>query len=132
MRFSLAVVAVLAGISASGWAQQNNTFKVKHSVTEKAPKSTVNAPLGKTARPAASAATGSAANDKDLRTLEHQTAKASAPSRPAGKKTPALKPVKEKPNPPINIGATGGKNAGSINQGSNPYKGRVKQKHARQ
>ena len=133
MRFSLAVAAALVGISVSGWAQQNNTFKVKPSHAEKAPKKSAPVPIGKTASPA----TASGANAKDLQALEQQTAKSSAPSRSAGKKTPrtasALKPVKDKPNPPINFGAAGGgKSAGTTNQGSNPYKGRLKQKHVRQ
>jgi hypothetical protein len=120
------------GISVSGLAQQNNTFKVKPSHSaEKAPKTSV--PIGKTAGPA----TASAANSKDLQTLEHQTVKSSAPSRSAGKRTPgtasALKPVRDKPNPPINFGGTGGgKSAGMANQGANPYKGRLRQKHVHQ
>ena len=128
MRFSLAVAVVLVGISVSGLAQQNNTFKVKHSAPEKAPKASV--PIGKTTGPT----TASAANAKNLQALEHQTAKTTAPSQSAGKKTaPALKPVKDKPNPPINFGGTGGgKSAGTTNPGSNSRKGRVRQKHARQ
>jgi len=134
MRFSLAVVVVLVGISVSGLAQQNNTFKVKHSAPEKAPKASV--PMGKTAGPA----TASAANAKNLQAVEHDTAKTTAtsgaagkPSGSAGKKTaPALKPVKEKPNPPINFSGTGGgKSAGTTSPGSNSHKGRVRQKHAR-
>jgi len=122
MRFSLAVAVVLVGISVSGLAQQNNTFKVKPSAPEKAAKP-ISAPIGKTANPAS----------KDLQTLERQTAKASAPSRSAGKRPSgtahALKPVKDKPNTPINFGGTGGgKSAGSTKQGSNPYAGRLKQK----
>jgi hypothetical protein len=131
MRFSWAVAAVLVGVSMSGWAQQNKAFKVKPSSTEKAPKSSVSVPLGKTAGPA----TGSG-NSKDLQTLERQTAKSSMPARSAVKKTPgtgsALKPVKDKPNPPINFGAAGGKSVGTANQGANPYKGRLKQKHSHQ
>ena len=131
MRFPLAIAVALVGISVSALAQQNSTFKVKHSAPEKAPKKS--APIGKTA---ATPATASAANAKDLQNLEHQTAKASAPSRSAGKKTPgtasALKPVKDKPNPPINFGKGGGKSAGTTNQGTNPYKGRLRQKHSHQ
>jgi hypothetical protein len=126
MRFSLAVAVVLAGISVSGLAQQ--TFKVKRSAPEKSARKS--APIGKTASPVASNSTS-----KELQTLERQTAKTSASSRSAGKRTPgagsALKPVKEKSNPPINFGGTGGKSAGTTNQGTNPYKGRLKQKHAR-
>jgi len=134
MRFSLAVVVVFVGIGVSGLAQQNNTFKVKHSTPEKAPKAS--APMGKTAGPA----TPSSANAKNLQAIEHQTAKTTAssgsagkPSGSAGKKPPALKPVKDKPNPPINFSGTGsGKSAGTANPGSNSHKGRVRQKHTRQ
>lgn len=128
MRFSWAVVVALVGISVSGLAQQN-TIKVKPSAPEKAQKRS--APIGKTAGPA----TGSTASSKDLQALERQTAKTSAPSRSAGKrtpgKTPALKPIKDKPNPPINFGGTrGGKGAGSAKPGSDPYAGRLREKGA--
>ena len=128
MRFPLVVAVVLVSISVSGLAQQNNTLKVKHSAPEKAPKTGV--PISKTAGPT----TASAANARNLQALEHQTAKTTAPSQSAGKKTaPALKPVKDKPNPPINFGGTGGgKSAGTSNPGSNSHKGRVRQKHAHQ
>ena len=126
MRFLLAVAVVLAGISVSGLAQQ--TFKVKRSTPEKAARKS--APVGKTASPVASNSTS-----KELQTLERQTAKTSASSRTAGKRTgtgSGLKPVKDKSNPPISFGGTGGgKGGGTTNQGSNPYKGRLKQKHAR-
>jgi hypothetical protein len=127
MRFSLAVAVVLAGISVSALAQQ--TFKAKHSAPEKAPRKS--APIGKTASPVATNTTS-----KDLQNLERQTAKASASSRSTGKRTPgtgsALRPVKDKSNPPINFGGSGGgKSAGTSNQGANPYKGRLKQKHGR-
>ena len=124
MRFSLAVAVVLAGISVSGLAQQ--TFKVKRAPEKAARKS---APVGKTASPVASNSTS-----KELQTLERQTAKTSASSRTAGKRTgtgSGLKPVRDKSNPPINFGGSGGKSGGTSNQGSNPYKGRLKQKHAR-
>jgi len=126
MRFSLAVAVVVAGISVSGLAQQ--TFKVKRSAPEKAARKS--APVGKTASPVASNS-----SSKELQTLERQTAKTSASSRSTGKRTgtgSALKPVRDKSNPPINFGGTGGgKGGGTSNQGSNPYKGRLKQKHAR-
>jgi hypothetical protein len=126
MRFSLAVAVVLVGISVSGLAQQNDTFKIKRSAPEKAPKKS--APIGMTASPA----TASGANSKQLQSLERQSARGSALSRSAKKGTPAaLKPVKDKPNPPINFGGTGGgKNAGMTNQGPNPYKGRLRQKRS--
>src|ERR1700674_5761818 len=118
MRFSLAVAVVVAGISVSGLAQQ--TFKVKRSAPEKAARKS--APVGKTASPVASNS-----SSKELQTLEPQTAKTSASSRSAGKRTgtvSALKPVKNKSNPPINFGGSGGgKGGGPTNQGSNHYKG---------
>jgi len=128
MRFSLAVAVVLAGISVNGVAQQNKTFKVKPSAHEQASRK-VSAPIGRTA---ANPAKASDANAKDLQALERQTAKSSAPSRSAGRRAPgtasALKPVKDKPNPPMNFGGTGGKSTGSAKSGSNPYAGRLKQK----
>ena len=131
MRFSLAVVVVMLGVSLSGMAQQSGTFRVKKSPPEKAAKSS--APVGKTAK----SATASSANAKDLQTIERQTAKTTTSPRAAGTKAPAkasaLKPVKDKPNPPINFGGTGGtKSPGTTSQGSNPYKGRLKQKHSHQ
>jgi hypothetical protein len=126
MRFSLAVAVVVAGISVSGLAQQS--FRVKRSAPEKAARKS--APVGKTASPVASNS-----SSKELQNLERQTAKTSASSRSAGKRTgtgSALKPVKNKSNPPINFGgAGGGKSGGTGSQSSNPYKGRLKQKHAR-
>jgi len=126
MRFSFAVAIVLAGISVSGLAQQ--TFKAKRSAPEKAARKS--APVGKTASPVASNATS-----KQLQTLERETAKTSASSRSAAKKTgtgSTLKPIKDKSNPPINFGGSGvGKSAGTGGQSANPYKGRLKQKHAR-
>jgi len=131
MRFSFPVAIIVAGLCVSGLAQQNNTFKAKHSPPEKTPKQS--APMGKTA----GATTASAATSKDLHNIENQAARSSAPSKSAVKKTPGsastLKPVKDKPNPPINFNGTGGgKSGGMANQGSNPYKGRLRQKHARQ
>jgi len=130
MKFSVTVAVVLVGISVSGLAQQNSTLKVKHSAPEKAPRS-VPMPTTKTG----GATTASAANAKNLQAIEHENLKTSASSRSAGKKTPgtaaALKPVKDKPTPPINFnGTSGGKSAGTTTQPANPYKGRLKQKHA--
>jgi len=131
MRFSLAVAVVVVGMSVIGLAQQSGTFKVKKTPPEKAPKSTV--PIGKTPKVASS----STASTKELQAIERQTAKTTAPHRAATTKTPAkastLKPVKDKPNPPINFsGTSGGKGARTSNQGSNPYKGRLRQKHSHQ
>jgi hypothetical protein len=133
MKYSFAAAAVLFGFSISAFAQQSAQYgsvphKVKPSTTQKPVKSTAVAPTGKSA----GAGTSSAANAKDLQAIEHQGAKTSA-HRSAGKKGPgagaAIKPVKEKPNAPINFGGNGGK-AGLSNQSSNPYRGRLKQKGA--
>jgi hypothetical protein len=125
MRFSLAVAVVVAGISVSGVAQQNSTFKVKHSAPEKAPKSS--APIAKASTPA----TASATESKDLKNLEQQTAKTAA-SHPSGGKAPALKLAKDKPNPPINFGGGGGNGAAktstATNQSASPLAGRLKKK----
>lgn len=124
MRFFWAVAVVVLGLSVLGLAEKDD-FKVKRSAPEKMKRST---PIAK----AAGSTSASGSSSKDLRNLEHQTAKASAPSRSAAKRTPAaLKPVKEKPNPPINLGGTGGSRGGAANKGSNPYRGRLKQKHTR-
>ncbi|MFZ0799383.1 MAG: hypothetical protein WCA13_14515 [Terriglobales bacterium] len=130
MRFSSAVAVVLLGISVSGLAQQPDTFKVKRSPPEKAAKP-IMPPTGKTR-----SATAAGANAKDLQNIENQTKKISA-SKAAGTrasgKASALKPVKDKPNPPINFsGTSGAKRPGTTNQGSNPYKGRLRQKHSPQ
>lgn len=129
MRFPLAVAVVTLGISVSGLAQHNGTLKVKRSAPEKTTKHS--APMGKTA------ATSSSADARDLQTLEHQTAKTTASPRAVAKKAPAkasaLKPIKDKPSPPINFGGTGGaKGSRTTSQSSNPYKGRLRQKHAHQ
>jgi len=127
MRCSWAVVVAVVVFSVSGLGQQNRTFKVGPSPDEKVPKSS--APVGKTAN----SVTASAANARSLENLEHQSARTFGSSRSAGNKKTAvaLKPVKDKPNPPINFGATGGgKKSGTTNQGSNPYAGRLKQKRS--
>lgn len=133
MKSSFAAAVVLFGFGISAFAQQSAQYgsaphKVKPATTQKSAKSSAVVPAGKSA----GAGTSSAANAKDLQSIEHQSAKTSA-ARPAGKKGPgagaAIKPVKEKPNAPINFGGTGGK-SGLSNQSSNPYRGRLKQKGA--
>lgn len=124
MRFTLVVAVVLVGMSLSGWAQQNNTLKVKPAPS-KAPRSApiVGKTVGKTASTPAS---------KELQNVERQSAKSLASARSSGSRTgkgPALKPARNRSNPPINFGGTGGgKSARTTNQGSNPYKGRLKAK----
>jgi hypothetical protein len=128
MRVSLAVVLLLS-FGVSGFAQQpHSTLKVKSTASDKAPKSTV--PPTKTG----TAGTSSAATSKDLQSMEQKSAKTPTQARTAARKSQAAsvpKTAKDKPNPPINFGGTGGaKNPGSIKQSSNPYKGRLRQKHS--
>jgi hypothetical protein len=123
----LAVAIIVAGMSLIGMAQEK-PFKAKHSAPEKAAKTTP-VPVGKSA----TVGTSSAANSKDLQTLERQTARSSAPHATGTKtpKTAAVKPIKDKSDPPIKVGTAG--NASGLNhQSSNPYKGRLKQKYNRQ
>lgn len=127
MKFSVAVAAVVVAGSLCGIAQQNK-YKVKSTPTDKAPKSTVTVPPRQTA-PAGS---GSAA--KDLQNLERQTAKSSNPHATTTKKTVSttpIKPIKDKPNPPINFSGNGGsKQAGTVSQPADPLKGRLKEKRS--
>ncbi|MGA8541199.1 MAG: hypothetical protein WB566_16980 [Terriglobales bacterium] len=120
MRFSFAVAVLVAGISLSGFAQQT-TPKITAPDTEKAPKS---APMVKMPP------TTSAINANQLKAIERQTAKESATGS-AGKQTSgkavAYKPMKDKPNPPMNFGGTGGKTIGTTSHRST-YNGRLKQK----
>ena len=131
MKSSFVAAIVLLGLCVGAFAQSgayNNSspYKVKRSTPQKAPKSSVVVPVGK------STGTGSASstNAKDLQGIEHQTAKTSA-QRSGGKKAPgsaAIKPLKEKPAPPINFNGTGAKSAGTTNRAANPYGGRLKRK----
>jgi hypothetical protein len=132
MRFSRSMAALLLagsvfaiGVSSSAQTTKT-TFKVKHSAAEKAPRS---APIS--AKPANVAGRSGGAS-KDLQSIERQTAKTAAPSR--SKKTAAgkssLKPIKDKPGPGINVGRhSGGKSVGMSKRSSNPYSGRLREKH---
>ena len=123
MRFVLAVMAVLAGMSVIGVAQsQPNQFKVKTSKAVAEPKSTatVKAPT----------ATTSSSTSKELRSVERETPKAGGAAHPAktAPKTTAMKSSKSDKNPPMNFGGKG--NGGGVGTTRQPsaYKGRVKQK----
>jgi hypothetical protein len=128
LKFLLTVAVVLLGFCVVGSAQQADTFRVKKSPPEKAPRKI--APIGK----AAGSTTASSANAKDLQTLERESAHTAKPAGSASKKTTgaAFKPVKDKPNPPINFSGTSAKSPGLTNQSSNPYRGRLRQKHSHQ
>jgi hypothetical protein len=128
LRLTLSVAVGMAILSVGAGAQNsNNSYKVKHSATEKEPKSTVAVPA-KT-----SAGNSSASASKNLESIERQTAKSSGPSHPqAAKKTQTAvaKPAKDGANPPMNFGGKGGKQTGTVRQSADPYKGRLKQKHS--
>jgi len=126
MKFSLAVAVAFLGISITGLAQQNNNqFRVKHQPADKGIKKS-SAPVAATPKTTANA------NAKDLQTLEHQSAKGTSSRNAGAQRTPPLKQVKEKANPPMNFnGGSGGKGSTFARQSSNPYKGRLKQKHSR-
>jgi hypothetical protein len=127
IRFALAVGVALLGISVSGMAQQK--IKVKHTAPDKTARKTA-APITK------GTGASTTANSKDLRAIEQQTARTTAP-RTATKKSPGaagIKPIKDKPMPSMNLGGGGGggNNSGSGRQGASPYKGRLKQKYSHQ
>jgi hypothetical protein len=132
MRYRFMLAAAIVGVGLSGAAQQpakplkvkpSSEFKVKDQSNE-----------GKHAGSSAPVvrARGSA-SPRDLQGIERESAKGSA-SR-SSKRVPAalLKPEKDRPNPKIDFkGSSGVKNAGLTNKGSNPYKGRLKQKGSHQ
>ena len=128
MRFWFNLAAVVVGVGLTGLAQDTpkqfhakptGEFKVKEQVKE--PKeeithSTTSPPSGK-----------GESSERQLQKIEQQKVKAT----PHPKKVPAaaMKADRDKPNPKINFGGgTGTKNASLNNQGTNPYKGRLKQK----
>ena len=125
MRFSLMIAAILLGISATGVAQNNKATRVKPASPEVKGEHK--------AMSAEKVPATSAAASRDLRNLERQNARA-RPVRhtqtQAKKQSVALKPQKARANPPINFGKTQAK-VGGVDQGSNPYKGRLRQKHGR-
>lgn len=127
LKFPLAVAVAIVLFCVVGSAQQANQFRVKKLPPEKAPsKIAVNSKTTGTASAAD-------ANAKDLHSLERATAK-NTKSESTGKRTggATFKPIKDKPSPPINFGGTSAKSSGLTNQGSNPYRGRLRQKHAHQ
>jgi hypothetical protein len=128
MKFSWAVTVALLGISLSGWAQQNNPYKVKNSTPGK-----------KSASRTATPVTTSGNPSRDLQALERQQAKASASTTATNTPgTAALKPVQEKPNHPMNLKGSGEgkiphKSSGlKNNRGKDPFAGRLREKHAHQ
>jgi hypothetical protein len=123
MRHWLIVGFVLALMTATCAAQASPTPRVKHFPPERP----------HTAKRVVVAKTPPSSSDATLKRLEQQeSAKFSA--SPKAKRTPgaaAFKPEKQKPAPKINFsGSNAAKGPGTTNQGTNPYKGRLRQKGA--
>ncbi len=124
---------ILAAATSSAFAQQPQTYHVKKYHSQPTKKSSNVAPMPKTPNATADAA-------KDLRRIEQQSAKP-LNIKPAGTKagagSAAFKPDKLKATPPITATNSGGmgtnmKGTGAVNQGKNPYKGRLRQKGTHQ
>jgi len=121
MRHWLILGFVLAVVTATCSAQANPRPRVKHSQA------------GRThsAKSVVAGKSPSSSSSAELQRLEQQSAKVSAP--PKVKRTPGtagLKAEKQKPTPPIRFSGNGAKGPGTTNQGTNPYKGRLRQKGA--
>ena len=118
----LLIVGFSLGVLAATCAAQDARPRVKH--------------FPDTTRPTKSVVVGktppSPTPEANLRQLEQQSIKVSAP--PKVKRTPATAALprteKEKPNPPINFSGSsnGAKSPGTTNLGTNPYRGRLRQK----
>lgn len=132
MKGSLILALGLSMVTSGIFAQKSQTYhpkKAPHAVERKPAKI---APMTKA--PGASADTG-----KDLRRIEQQSAKTPATMKTPAAKKPAASDglLKQKPAPPIK--ATGGgamgtntKGFSGANQGTNPYRGRLRQKGNKQ
>ena len=123
MRFLLIVGAIALSICGSGAAQNSKGFRVKPTSPEVKGEHK--------SMPAEKIPAPSKATSRDLKDLERQTAKTKPIHRTqtqTRKQSVALKPQKQRANPPINFGKSQTK-VGGVDQGSNPYKGRLRQKH---
>jgi hypothetical protein len=123
MKSLVATAILICGLSLSGFAQKQPAFyKGKKASTEKPAKTSSVAPPMKAANQTSSA--------KDLQLAERQSAKSAGPTHQPKQKAPVVKPVKEKPTPPMVFNGTGSKATGRLNQSANPYRGRLKQKNS--
>jgi hypothetical protein len=122
MRRLLVLGVGLAVLAATCSAQDTPAPRAKHFHERTKPPKGV--PVGKTPT--------SATPEANLRRLEQQATKLSAPqkARRAPGKSPLLKTEKEKPTPPIRFSGSnnGAKGPGTTTQGTNPYRGRLRQK----
>jgi hypothetical protein len=124
MKSLVAAAVLICGLSVSGFAQQQTTFyKGKKSSTAKPSKSAPLAPPMK--------ATTQNSSAKDLQLVERQSAKSAGPTHQPKQKALVVKPIKDKPTPPMVFNGSGGSKAtGGLNQSANPYRGRLKQKNS--
>ena len=118
----LLAVAVVFTVSVSGMAERQRQFHVKP-----APSSEKSA--AKSA-PILKAPAGATSTSKQLSAIEKESNKTVRATRtPKQRTVAATKPQKAQANPPINFGAGTGKGgSGLIDRGSNPLKGRLKEK----
>jgi hypothetical protein len=120
MRFSLLSMMVLASLTVCLSANEHHSAKAK-SVDEK-PKSKHGATPVKAPNPSATTA-------RELHQVEQQSKRA-----PTREKSPAVHQAKVAPadkeskSKPIHFGGTSAERNSMTNQGTNPYKGRVKEK----
>jgi hypothetical protein len=117
----LLVFAAVIGSSVCGMAQQqSNLYKLGHPPHEKDVKS---APMTKPANVGA-------ASSRNLQSIERENSKTTVAAKSKPAPVAKVKPIKDKPTPPINFGEAGGaKKAGTVAQAPNPLQGRLKQKH---
>jgi len=127
MRFWVAVMAVVVGVSLSGVAEQNakpfkakptGEFKVKDQSNE-----------GKHARTSVAPATGANSSAKNLQAIEREGARSHGASHTA-RKVPAsaVKPPKTQRNPKIDFSRSTSSGTGLNHTGNNPYRRRLKTK----
>ena len=106
-------------------AQEPKLYQASNSPTKRVKKSPE--------PPMKAGSTAAASNAKSLQDIEKQSMR-TAGTKPAKKTTAAAapKPERDKPNPPMNFGSgnNGAKTVGMTNQGTNPYKGRLRQKRS--
>lgn len=121
MKFSLFLALALAGSGLTVSAQEHHVAKAKPS-HDKATKAKNTAVKLKTPNPSASTA-------RQLHQIEQQSKRSTGTHKPAARRAKvATVKADRKPNPPIRFGGSGGGHGSMTNQGTNPYKGRLRQK----
>jgi hypothetical protein len=121
MRVPILAVALL-GVLAFPMAAQQHTPKSKSSYDSEK----------KTAKPINVPAPKASSTSQELRRIEQESAhqKGGGVQKTQAHATPVIKPEREKANPPIHLSSASDGHSSLNNQGSNPYKGRLRQKGA--